>query len=84
MYIPLSFLFQIIEEQKCAEFNGIASNAGKECCAMECGKCGGTNCGARHGGKQACCTQSIPKRQICGVNNQKAPCHIKGKQDFGL
>ena len=45
---------------------------------MECGECGGAKCGERQGGKEACCTQLIPKRQICGVNNQKAPCHIKG------
>ena len=51
---------------------------------MKCGKCGGGKCGKRRGGKQACCTQSIPKTQICGVNGQKAPCHIKGKRDIGL
>ena len=62
--------------------DGIAPNTGKVCCAMECGKCGGVKCDERPGGKKACCTQSIPKTQICGVNGQKAPCRIKGKQDF--
>ena len=74
----------MIEEQKCSEFNGIAPNVGKVCCAMECGKCGGAKCHELPGGKQACCTKSIPKTQICGVNGQKAPCRIEGKQDFEL
>ncbi len=47
--------------------------AGKACCAAACGVCGGTGCGARPGGSNACCTGSITSaKKACG--KYSPPC----------
>jgi hypothetical protein len=46
------------------------------CCAAECGKCGGNNCGALPGGHDNCCRAKIEKNgKDCSTS--KAPCSAK-------
>ena len=63
-------------KQKCQNYGGISRR--KVCCASTCGKCGGRGCGRRPGGKFRCCGSRI--KRTCGVNGQRAPCIIDGKQ----
>ncbi|MFT7621478.1 MAG: hypothetical protein ACI9WU_000641 [Myxococcota bacterium] len=52
---------------------GIAS--GTTCCALSCGVCGGTGCGALPGGSSACCSGSIGEAgSSCATN--PPPCVI--------
>ena len=62
--------------QKCNHYGGIASSSKAICCASGCGACGGSGCGGLPGGKEECCTGSIPEENICGVSGISAPCHL--------
>ena len=55
----------------CSAYKGIPNPSGSACCAKKCGKCGGSGCSKRPGGKKNCCNGNIKK--TCGPN-QKAPC----------
>ena len=61
----------------CIAYNGLYPNSGERvCCALSCGTCGSQNCGKRPGGRSSCCTSAISTKQICGVKEQMAPCHL--------
>ncbi len=50
---------------------GISS--GKVCCAVSCGKCGGTGCSKRPGGANACCTGNVAAAKL-SCTKYSAPC----------
>ena len=69
-------------ENSCEEYGGI----GKKwqnfmiCCQERCGKCGGSGCSKRPGGKRNCCSHDKEKliiKELCGKNSRKAPCRFK-------
>ena len=64
---------------KCEQFDGIMGRS--TCCARQCGTCGGNKCNERPGGKTECCNGFIPDNQICGIQGQKAPCHLPNPTD---
>ena len=80
--------FEIDLQESCDDFDGVADLTGKTCCAKICGKCGGSGCTNRPGGKESCCYKFIPKTQICGEDlgpwgRVSAPCHLKKQEDTG-
>ena len=73
------FIFSKIDDiDKCEEFDGISYKGNKTtCCAKQCGACGESGCSKRPGGSTKCCSGAIPQNQRCGINGQRAPCHIE-------
>ena len=65
---------------QCENIGGIADKREKYCCAKSCEQCGGSGCDERPGGPTSCCGSKIPAAQICNVDGQKAPCHLKSNQ----
>ncbi|MGK3998592.1 hypothetical protein [Sorangium sp. So ce1024] len=58
----------------CAD--GIQSGSGGVCCKASCGTCGGSGCGNRPGGSNACCTGNInDANKTCTGTN--APCVLR-------
>jgi len=47
---------------------------GDYCCPESCGKCGGSGCSGRHGGKSNCCTSAIRANGISCADTPRAPC----------
>ena len=45
----------------CSGYKGIPNPSGSACCAKKCGKCGGSGCSKRPGGKKNCCTGNIKR-----------------------
>lgn len=55
--------------------DGVLSTLGYYCCASSCGTCGGSGCGDRDGGAEACCTKDIKaKGAKCEATSGAAPC----------
>lgn len=69
--VPANGFETVMADPMCSR--GIKS--GGTCCAPGCGKCGGTECSARPGGKNACCTGAIEQTQRSCANTE-APCMI--------
>lgn len=51
----------------CVGLGGIPDSTGLFCCNSSCGSCGGTGCGGRHGGADACCEDNLEAANVaCG------------------
>lgn len=58
--------------------HGIASDG--VCCAASCGTCGGSGCGSRPGGRDACCKGAVRDNSpACSDNGQQGPCVMDGE-----
>mmetsp|Transcript_25178 Transcript_25178/g.46138 ORF Transcript_25178/g.46138 Transcript_25178/m.46138 type:complete len:513 (-) Transcript_25178:47-1585(-) len=55
---------------------------GAACCDVQCGKCGGSNCGKLPGGASACCDTNILKANVPCTGPLDASCVIP--QDVGV
>ncbi|CAN0043397.1 unnamed protein product [Ascophyllum nodosum] len=49
---------------------------GDVCCSEQCGTCGGTGCGSRPGGRDACCVNRILNEGSSCSDVTAAPCFI--------
>jgi hypothetical protein len=55
---------------------GIVSDDESACCAVACGRCGGSGCGALPGGPRNCCTQRIIATASCCSGGGGPPCVV--------
>ena len=56
------------------------SNGNDICCSSMCGTCGGTGCGSRPGGRDACCSGHIRDAAVaCSDNGGTGPCVMDGE-----
>ena len=63
----------------CSQIGGIPSEDGLSCCLATCGSCGGKECAARPGGRDACCMDGLKASGVvCGT----PPCLMQ--DDSGL
>ena len=58
----------VSSQTECAAAGGLPSGGGGACCAASCGMCGGSQCGSRPGGPDACCVGAINQAAVpCGT-----------------
>ena len=66
------------QSAECAKYMGIEDPESSTCCPLECGTCGGSDCSAKPRDETSGCPDKIPTDKICGLYNERAPCHMKG------
>lgn len=60
--------------------HGVQQPNGGVCCASMCGTCGGTGCGQRPGGADACCSGHVRDAAVaCSETNGVGPCVMDGE-----
>jgi hypothetical protein len=64
-------------QNACANVGGVLDAASLQCCAAECGKCGGQGCETRPGGADRCCLDNIISLNKMCSKLVQAPCTLK-------
>jgi len=76
--VPLRTWFETPAQVCSNGFSGIENfnTNGVACCALGCGICGGSGCGDRPGGIDACCINPIVQEGVSCAETSEAPCFI--------